>query len=100
MPPLSTFSIRWATASPPTGPIAALVNGKTTDSQANKDVASVLLTPVWVTSDNMASTVVKDGAVKAADLCVADVAAACTTSTLSRTSRILPRYRPCLPLRS
>jgi D-xylose transport system substrate-binding protein len=61
-------------------PPAALVNGKTTDSQANKDVASVLLTQVWVTADNMASTVVKDGAVKAADLCIAAVAAACTAA--------------------
>ena len=61
-------------------PPSALVNGKTTDSQANKDVGSVLLKPTWVTADNMASTVVKDGAVKATDLCIADVAAACTAA--------------------
>ena len=40
----------------------------------------MLLTPVWVTSANMASTVVKDGAVKKADLCITQVAAACTAA--------------------
>ena len=35
---------------------------------------------VWVTTDNMASTVVKDGAVKATDLCIAAVADACTAA--------------------
>ena len=47
------------------------------------DVPSVLLTPVWVTTANMASTVVKDGAVKASDLCIAPVAAACTAAGIS-----------------
>jgi D-xylose transport system substrate-binding protein len=61
-------------------PPAALVNGKTNDSTAKKDIASVLLTPVWVTADNMAATVVKDGAVKASDLCITAVASACTAA--------------------
>ncbi|MDQ1492131.1 MAG: D-xylose transport system substrate-binding protein, partial [Actinomycetota bacterium] len=59
---------------------AALANGTTRDSTANTDVKSALLTPVWVTADNMAATVVKDKAVKVSDLCVSAVAAACTAA--------------------
>jgi D-xylose transport system substrate-binding protein len=59
---------------------AALANGTTRDSTANTDVKSALLTPVWVTGDNMAATVVKDKAVKVSDLCVSAVAAACTAA--------------------
>ncbi len=61
-------------------PPAALVNGTTKDSTANTDVPSVLLTPVWVTTANMASTVVKDGTVKASNLCIAAVSSACTAA--------------------
>ncbi len=61
-------------------PPADLLNGTTQDSTANTAVKSVLLTPVWVTTDNMAATVVKDGAVKKSDLCIAAVAAACTAA--------------------
>ena len=61
-------------------PPAALVNGTTKDTTANADVPSILLTPVWVTAANMASTVVKDAAVKVSDLCVSAVAAACTAA--------------------
>ncbi len=64
-------------------PPAALTNGKTTDSDAGTDVASVLLAPVWVTSANMASTVVKDQAVKVSDLCISEVASACTAAGIS-----------------
>jgi D-xylose transport system substrate-binding protein len=64
-------------------PPTALQNGTTHDSQANADVASVLLTPTWVTSQNMASTVVKDGAHKASEICIASVAAACTAAGIS-----------------
>ena len=62
---------------------SALLNGTTRDTTANADVNSVLLTPVWVTAQNMASTVVKDGAVKASDLCVSAVASACSTNGIS-----------------
>jgi D-xylose transport system substrate-binding protein len=61
-------------------PPSSLVNGKTADSSAGSDVPSVLLTPVWVTTQNMNSTVVKDGAVQKAQLCVAAVASACTAA--------------------
>lgn len=56
---------------------ADLVNGKTADATAGGDVSSSLLTPVWVTSDNMADTVVKDGAVKTSDLCISSLEQAC-----------------------
>jgi len=61
---------------PPTG----LVNATTKDTSNNTEVKSVYLTPTWVTVGNMASTVVKDGAVKVADICVADTQAACTAN--------------------
>jgi len=64
-------------------PPAALVNGKTTDSTVNVQVGSVLLTPTWVTTDNMASTVIKDAAVKKSDLCITAVAAACTAAGIN-----------------
>lgn len=55
-----------------------LINGETTDDQAKDDVDSSLLTPVWVTADNMADTVVADGAVDVSKLCVASLKQACT----------------------
>lgn len=42
------------------------------------DVPSILLTPVAVTKDNVASTVVADGFYTAAQICTGDFAAACT----------------------
>jgi D-xylose transport system substrate-binding protein len=59
---------------------AALVNGKTTDDTAKTDVGSVLLTPLWVTTKNMAETVVKDGAVTVSALCISQVKDACTAA--------------------
>ncbi|HVZ14154.1 MAG TPA: substrate-binding domain-containing protein [Bauldia sp.] len=64
-------------------PPAALVNGKTADSTAKTDVPSVLLTPLWVTPENMAATVVKDGFVDAAKLCAGDVADACKAAGIN-----------------
>jgi D-xylose transport system substrate-binding protein len=58
-------------------PPMALVNGSTPDSQQNKGVPSVLLTPIWVTTSNANATVVKDKFVPAAQLCTGDVTAAC-----------------------
>ena len=40
-------------------------------------------TPTWVTTDNMADTVVKDGAVKVADLCAGRLASACAGAGIS-----------------
>lgn len=58
-------------------PPAALVNGKTMDSQAKMNVPSVLLSPIWVTPKNMGATVVKDGFVKASKLCAGKMAKDC-----------------------
>jgi D-xylose transport system substrate-binding protein len=57
------------------------VNGKT-DNQKTQ-VPSVLLTPIVVTTKNMASTVVKDGFVKVADLCKGEYAKACKDAGIS-----------------
>jgi D-xylose transport system substrate-binding protein len=64
-------------------PPAALQNGTTQDSQANASVPSVLLTPIWVTTQNMESTVVKDTFRKASDICISAIAAACTAAGIS-----------------
>lgn len=68
-----------AQQSPPQG----LVNGTTKDTKAGKDVPSALLTPIWVTPDNMASTVVKDDFVPVSQLCAGKVAAACKKHGIS-----------------
>jgi D-xylose transport system substrate-binding protein len=64
-------------------PPSALQNGTTQDSQANASVPSVLLTPIWVTTQNMESTVVKDGFRKASDICISAITAACTAAGIS-----------------
>jgi D-xylose transport system substrate-binding protein len=65
-------------------PPSDLVNGQTADTQANTQVPSVLLTPVWVTTDNMADTIIKDGAVKASDICnTAALKAACKAAGIN-----------------
>ena len=66
-------------------PPAALVNGTTKDTGVtpNVDVPSVLLTPVWVTTQNMADTVLKDQFVKKSDLCTGSFAALCTSAGIS-----------------
>jgi D-xylose transport system substrate-binding protein len=64
-------------------PPASLVNAQTMDTTLNKNIASVYTKPIWVTSDNMAATVVKDGAVKVSDLCTGAVKSACTAAGIS-----------------
>jgi D-xylose transport system substrate-binding protein len=58
-------------------PPSDLVNGTTEDTQEHVSVPSVLLTPEWVTSSNMAATVVKDKSVPAKQICTSAYAAAC-----------------------
>jgi D-xylose transport system substrate-binding protein len=62
-------------------PPASLVNGTAQDTKASPPAAvpSVLLTPKWVTTANMESTVVADQAVKVAQLCVGTYVALCKT---------------------
>jgi len=64
-------------------PPSSLVNATVKDTQANVDVPTVSLTPVWVTPSNMNDTVIKDGAVKASDICTAAVKSACQSAGIS-----------------
>jgi D-xylose transport system substrate-binding protein len=64
-------------------PPASLVNGTTNDSKSNTPVPSVLLTPKWVTTANMASTVVADKFVTVAQLCVGQYTQLCKTAGIS-----------------
>jgi len=64
-------------------PPAALVNGSVQDTKSNVAVPSVLLTPKWVTTANMASTVVADKFVTVAQLCVGQYVALCKTAGIS-----------------
>jgi D-xylose transport system substrate-binding protein len=61
----------------------SLVNGTTQDTKTNSAVSSSLLTPVWVTTKNMASTVVKDHAVTASQLCISSLKTACSTAGIN-----------------
>ena len=58
-------------------PPASLVNARTYDPQDHVQVPSVLLKPVWVTTGNMAATVVRDGFVQVSQLCAGQLRAAC-----------------------
>jgi D-xylose transport system substrate-binding protein len=64
-------------------PPQTLVNATTPDKTLGKDIPSVYTTPIWVTPKNMASTVVKDGAVTVAQLCAGSVQSACTKAGIS-----------------
>ena len=74
---VSLATILLAGATPP----SALLNGKTVDP-ANPSITepAILLTPVWVTKANMESTVIKDGFVKASDVCAIAGASACSAA--------------------
>jgi len=64
-------------------PPASLLNGTTMDTQTKTSVASVLLTPEWVTPTNMNSTVIADKFVPASQLCSGKYAAACKAAGIS-----------------
>jgi D-xylose transport system substrate-binding protein len=57
---------------------AGLENSSVTDPSSKKKVPSVLETPEWVTGSTMNSTVIKDGFVKASQLCAGSYKADCT----------------------
>ncbi len=65
-------------------PPRPLVNGTTDDTSAQVRVPSVVLAPMWVTANNIKSTVVRDGAVRISQLCAKEYAAACVAAGLSR----------------
>ena len=58
-------------------PPSSLVNSTTRDTTINADIKSVYTKPIWVTKENMADTVVKDGTITASALCTGKVASAC-----------------------
>jgi D-xylose transport system substrate-binding protein len=64
-------------------PPSSLLNGTTMDTQTKTSVASVLLTPEWVTPTNMNSTVIADKFVPASQLCSGKYAAACKAAGIS-----------------
>ena len=64
-------------------PPSDLVTSQTEDSQGGTQVPTVALPTTWVTPDNMADTVVKDGAVKASDLCTKALKSACSAAGIS-----------------
>jgi len=64
-------------------PPAALVNGSVKDVTSGASVPSILLTPEWVTTANMAATVIKDGFVPAKQICAGSYAADCAKAGIS-----------------
>jgi D-xylose transport system substrate-binding protein len=64
-------------------PPTSLVNGKTKDPTSGRTVTSSLLTPEWVTTQNMNSTVIADNFVPASQLCAGSFAAACTAAGIT-----------------
>jgi D-xylose transport system substrate-binding protein len=64
-------------------PPTSLVNGNVTDPTTKATVASVLLTPEWVTTANMNATVIADKFVPASQLCAGSFAADCTAAGIS-----------------
>jgi len=66
-------------------PPASLLNGTTEDLTEHKEVASVLETPEWVTTKNIASTVIADQFVPPSALCAApySTAAACKAAGIT-----------------
>jgi D-xylose transport system substrate-binding protein len=64
-------------------PPATLVNATTADTEIGADIPSAYAIPIWVTSQNMADTVVKDEAVTVDELCAGDVKDACTAAGIS-----------------
>ena len=69
-------------------PPPACVNGNFTDPQTQTSVASVLLTPEWVTTKNMNSTVIADKFVPASQLCSGKYASACSAAGISRLTEL------------
>ncbi len=64
-------------------PPKGLVNGTTMDSEAKVAVPSSLLTPIWVTPQNMNATVVKDEFVNPQQLCANGLAQACKAADIT-----------------
>src|SRR5918995_1352709 len=72
----STAKLAAALAKGDTAAADALATGSVDDTKGNRQVKSVLLEPFLITKDNV-KTVVDDGAVSAAEICVGDLQATC-----------------------
>jgi D-xylose transport system substrate-binding protein len=66
----------WAQVRPP----VSLLNWSIRDPQTNVSVPAVLLTPEWVTTENMRSTVIADKFVSASQLCTSKYESACAAA--------------------
>ena len=64
-------------------PPASLLNGTTKDPGNGTEVPSVLLTPEWVTTQNMNDTVIADKFVDASQLCTSQFADDCKSAGIS-----------------
>jgi D-xylose transport system substrate-binding protein len=64
-------------------PPSGLDNGTTVDPTSHRKVLSSLLTPEWVTTANMNSTVIADNFVPASQLCTGSFAADCTAAGIT-----------------
>ncbi len=64
-------------------PPPGLLNGNFMDPQTDASVASALLTPEWVTTLNMKSTVIADGFLSASSLCSGNYALDCSAAGIS-----------------
>jgi D-xylose transport system substrate-binding protein len=64
-------------------PPSSLVNGTTEDTTAKVAVPSVLLTPEWVTTSNMNSTIIADKFVPASQLCAGSYASDCKAAGIT-----------------
>jgi D-xylose transport system substrate-binding protein len=64
-------------------PPASLANGTTEDTTSHVAVPSVLLTPEYVTTKNMNSTIIADNFVPASTLCAGSFAADCTAAGIT-----------------
>jgi D-xylose transport system substrate-binding protein len=64
-------------------PPTSLVNGTTVDPTTSRKVTSSLLTPEWITTKNMNSTVIADNFVPASQLCGGAYAADCTAAGIT-----------------
>jgi D-xylose transport system substrate-binding protein len=64
-------------------PPTSLANGTTVDPTSGRKVKSSLLTPEWVTTKNMNSTVIADNFVPASQLCTGSYAADCTAAGIT-----------------
>lgn len=64
-------------------PPKSLVNGKVEDVDEHVEVTSILLTPEWVTTSNMKSTIIKDKFVPTKTLCAGTFATDCKAAGIT-----------------